>query len=57
MPWQSGETLPKPSFPSSLIPVNIYASALFPNLEEEDRPLQCVQRAGELLYVPEGWYQ
>ena len=57
MPWQSGETLPKPSFPSSVIPVNIYASALFPNLEEEDRPLQCVQRAGELLYVPEGWYQ
>jgi ribosomal protein L16 Arg81 hydroxylase len=27
-----------------------------PMLAAPDRPLECVQRPGELLYVPEGWY-
>ena len=29
---------------------------VYPLLEEEARPLECVQEAGWVLYLPEGWY-
>ena len=31
--------------------------ALPPPKSPDNKVAQCVQRAGELLYVPEGWYQ
>nr|KAG5708468.1 hypothetical protein BaRGS_026195 [Batillaria attramentaria] len=29
---------------------------IYPNLTLQDRPLECIQQAGELIYLPEGTY-
>lgn len=29
---------------------------VYPHLSHDERPLECVQRAGELVYVPESWW-
>ena len=29
---------------------------VLPTLEPKDRPLQCIQMPGDVLYVPEGYY-
>ena len=27
-----------------------------PHIKEEDKPLECMQETGEILYVPSGWW-
>ncbi|KAK3101813.1 hypothetical protein FSP39_006556 [Pinctada imbricata] len=29
---------------------------VYPNLAEDDQPMECIQQAGEILYLPEGTY-
>lgn len=33
-----------------------WVERVYPNLEDKDKPLECVQRGGEILYLPEGYY-
>ena len=30
---------------------------VYPSLQDKDRPLEVVQEEGQIMYVPEGWYQ
>jgi hypothetical protein len=48
--------LPLPSFPPSRLATKHYAEQILPRLPEADRPIECVQEPGSLIYVPEGWY-
>ncbi|CAL1543347.1 unnamed protein product [Lymnaea stagnalis] len=33
-----------------------WVNNVYPNLPEADKPMECVQEAGEILYLPEGMY-
>ena len=33
-----------------------YSKGVYPNLREDEKPLECVQGPGDLMYVPEGWW-
>jgi len=33
-----------------------WINQIYPNLSDEDKPIECIQEPGEILYVPEGWY-
>lgn len=52
-------------YPSSFTPpggvyhgysVNEWYDRVYPNLTADCRPIECVQQAGEILYLPEGFY-
>jgi hypothetical protein len=49
--------VPLPSYPPFTTSMLDYVRALYPKVAEDERPVECVQRPGELLYVPEGWYR
>jgi hypothetical protein len=52
-----GERIPLPSYPASYgMGVEHYVTKLFPALADTQQPQHCVQRPGELMYVPEGWF-
>jgi len=53
--------LPVPAFPAEELPIRDWLLEFYPGLMtlaegSAARPLECIQREGELLYVPEGWY-
>ena len=33
-----------------------YEKGVYPKLSEREKPLECVQDPGDLMYVPEGWW-
>ena len=52
--------LPVPAFPAEELPIRDWLLEFYPGLMtlaegSAARPLECIQREGELLYVPEGW--
>eukprot|EP01050_Picozoa_sp_SAG11_P010631 SAG11_NODE_1075_length_5967_cov_7.848841_4_plen_375_part_00 len=49
-------TLPKPSYPDSHVSILDWARELLPTLEPGSRPFEVVQQAGEVLYIPDGWF-
>ena len=52
-----GERIPLPSYPASYgMGIEHYVAKLFPALTDTEQPQHCVQRPGELMYVPEGWF-
>ncbi|KAK7462076.1 hypothetical protein BaRGS_00038524, partial [Batillaria attramentaria] len=44
--------------PGGLLPLSVmeWYAHIYPKLPEEERPLECVQEAGEIFYIPEGYY-
>ncbi|KAK7462073.1 hypothetical protein BaRGS_00038521, partial [Batillaria attramentaria] len=44
--------------PGGLFPFSVmeWYAHIYPKLTEEERPLECVQEAGEIFYIPEGYY-
>ena len=48
--------LPKPSHPDSHISILDWARELLPTLAPRSRPLEVLQQAGEVLYIPDGWF-
>ena len=40
-----------PSFP-----VSYWFTDVYPHLAPSHKPVECMQHAGDILYIPEGWY-
>ena len=52
----NARTTPPPGYPT-IRSMKHWVSDILPQLKRpEDQPLQCVQRPGDLLYLPEGFY-
>lgn len=41
--------------PPGLASSRHWAQTVYPTLSEQDKPIECTQQAGELLFVPRGW--
>eukprot|EP00747_Dinoflagellata_sp_TGD_P170962 gnl/TRDRNA2_/TRDRNA2_203822_c0_seq1.p1 gnl/TRDRNA2_/TRDRNA2_203822_c0~~gnl/TRDRNA2_/TRDRNA2_203822_c0_seq1.p1 ORF type:complete len:563 (-),score=89.94 gnl/TRDRNA2_/TRDRNA2_203822_c0_seq1:75-1763(-) len=37
-------------------PIFDWLRNVYPDLKESQKPLECIQKPGDVLYIPEGWY-